>query len=176
MCSGARVKLAASTIGRMLKRRPPPPPPKKPEKVEATSKDKPSRVVTAREPHHVWHVDLTASTTGLPGAGFRTPWWPFALVLRWALSFHLALVLDHFSRALVAFAVFRKEPTAAEVCAFLDRAVAKAGRAPRYIVSDQGSQFQSEYRAWCKKNGVKPRFGGVGGAASCPICTPPWVA
>jgi len=155
----AGVKLAASTVGRMLKRKPPPaPPPKEPNKVEV----KPSRVVTARETHHVWHVDLTACPTGLPGAGFWAPWWPFALVLRWALSFHVGLVLDHFSRALVAFAVFRKEPTAAEVCAFLDRTVEKAGRAPRYIVTDQGSQFQGEYLAWCEKNGVRPRFGAVG--------------
>ena len=105
---------------------------------------------------------MTACPTGLPGAGCWVPWWPFALVLRWVLSFHLALVLDHFSRALVAFAVFRKEPTAAEVCALLDRAVVKARCAPRYVVSDQGSQFQGKYLAWCKKNGVRPRFGAIG--------------
>jgi transposase InsO family protein len=148
----------------MLKRKPPaPPPPKEPKKVQPKSaKGKPSRIVTARETHHVWHVDLTASPTGMPGAGFWAPWWPFAIVMRWVLSFHLALVLDHFSRALVAFAVFTKEPTAEEVCGLLDRAVKRAGRAPRYIISDQGSQFQREYRDWCKKNGVKPRFGAVG--------------
>ena len=71
-------------------------------------------------------------------------------------------MLDHFSRALVAFAVFRKEPTAAEVCALLDRAVEKTGRAPRYIVIDRGSQFREEYLAWCNDNGVRPRFGAVG--------------
>jgi transposase InsO family protein len=58
--------------------------------------------------------------------------------------------------------VFRKEPTADEICALLDRAVKGAGRAPRYVISDQGSQFQSEYRAWCVRNGVKPRFGAIG--------------
>jgi hypothetical protein len=31
-----------------------------------------------------------------------------------------------------------------------------------YIVSDHGTQFQSEYRAWCDMNGVKPRFGAIG--------------
>jgi hypothetical protein len=40
--------------------------------------------------------------------------------------------------------------------------VERAGRAPKYIVSDQGTQFQAEYRAWCKQHGVKPRFGAIG--------------
>jgi transposase InsO family protein len=62
----------------------------------------------------------------------------------------------------VATEIFRKEPTAAEVCAMLDRAVAAAGHAPKYTVTDQGSQFQGEYRGWCEGHRVKPRFGAIG--------------
>jgi transposase InsO family protein len=40
------------------------------------------------------------------------------------------LVVDHFSRKVMGWAVYRKEPTAQEVSEMLDRAVAKAGRAP----------------------------------------------
>jgi transposase InsO family protein len=170
----AGLHLAPSTIRRLLQkarpaRRPTPSPPFRPKPTVRKRVDagdavdpKPPRVVTARHPGHVWHVDVTSIAIGSIGSGFWVAWWPFAVVLRWMLSWHIALVLDHFSRALVGFAVFRKEPTAAQICALLDRAVASAGQAPRHIVSDRGSQFQSEYRNWCRRNGVRPRFGAVG--------------
>jgi transposase InsO family protein len=70
--------------------------------------------------------------------------------------------MDPFSRAVVGLALFRSQPSAAERCDVLDRAVARAGRALKYTVSDQGSQFQSEYRQGCARHGVKPRFGAIG--------------
>ena len=85
------------------------------------------------------------------------------------MSFHVPLVLDHFSRTLVAFAVFRKEPSAQDVCGLLERAVASAGASPRYLISDQGSQFQGEYRDWCRAHGVNPRFGAVGNHGSIAV-------
>jgi transposase InsO family protein len=48
------------------------------------------------------------------------------------------------------------------MCAVLDRAVERIGCAPKYIVTDQGPQFSAEYREWCKRRGVKPRFGAIG--------------
>jgi hypothetical protein len=104
-------------------------------------------------------VDFTTFPTA---AGYWAPWLPFALMLLWPFSWHIALVVDHFSRKILGFQVFRKEATGAELCALLTRTVERAGRAPRYIVSDQGTQFQAEYRAWCKQHGVKPRFGAIG--------------
>ena len=83
-------------------------------------------------------------------------------------------VWNHFSRAPVASAVFKKEPTAGEVCALLDAAVDEAGRAPRYIVSDKGVQFQKEYRAWCDKHGVRPRFGALGKHGSIAVIERFW--
>lgn len=94
--------------------------------------------------------------------GFWVSWWPFSLFTLWPVCWFVAVVLDHYSRAVVATAVFRKEPSSGDICALLDDAVARAGRAPRYTVTDQGVQFQSEYRAWCKRLGVRPRFGAVG--------------
>jgi transposase InsO family protein len=118
--------------------------------------------VTAKYPGHVWNIDITTIAIGPLFAGFCVSWWPFALVLRWALSWHIALVLDHYSRAVVSFGVFRQQPCAGDICTLLDRAVLAAGRAPKYTVTDQGVQFQSEYRAWCDQHAVKPRFGAVG--------------
>jgi transposase InsO family protein len=168
----AGLVLAASTIAR-LKKRPLPPPPAPAKKIDAPAQQQPAtpaqtptdeavvpeHVVTAKYPHHLWHVDFTTVSTC---AGAFLPWWPFALFSLWPFCWHLALVVDHFSRSLVAFAVFKKEPTGRQLSRFLDRAVAAAGKAPRHVVSDRGSQFQSEYLDWCTKNDAKPRFGAIG--------------
>ena len=38
----------------------------------------------------------------------------------------------------------------------------RARRPPKYIITDEGSQFRDEYRAWCKRRGVRSRYGAVG--------------
>jgi hypothetical protein len=43
----------------------------------------------------------------------------------------------------------------------LERAVQRAGTAPKYTVTDQGKQFQGEYRDWCANRHIKPRFGAL---------------
>ncbi len=162
----AGLHLSASTVERM-KNKPapapkpvPPPETTTPANTDTNKAKEPSapRIVTAKHPHHLWHIDLTV----VPAAGFWVPWWPFSLFVLWPVCWWVAVVLDHYSRAVVSVAVFRKEPSAEDVCALLDDAVERSGRAPRHIVSDQGCQFQSEYRAWCKNNSVKPRFGAIG--------------
>ena len=87
---------------------------------------------------------------------------PHALTQRWPFGGWVAIVLDHFSRDVVARGVFDKQPTGDDITALLDRAVREATAVPKYIVTDQGVQFQSEYRAWCKAHGVRPRFGALG--------------
>jgi transposase InsO family protein len=84
------------------------------------------------------------------------------MLQRWPFCWWVLVILDHFSRAAVGFAVFTSQPTAEQVCAALDLAVRRAGRAPKYTVTDQGAQFAGELRGWCARNGVKPRFGAVG--------------
>ncbi len=171
MLARAGLVLSASTVRRMLERtvpRPRPPgEPEPPAREDARAAPRSAgRVVFARYPAHVWHFDLTIIPTAL---GFWVPWIPFALAQRWPFGAWIAVVLDHFTRSVVANGVFTKEPTAAEVLSVLDRAVAKSGRAPRYTVTDQGSQFQKEYRAWCAAQGVRPRFGAVGKTGSIAI-------
>jgi len=36
------------------------------------------------------------------------------------------------------------------------------GTQPAHIVSDQGVQFRTEYRGWCRERGIRPRYGAVG--------------
>jgi transposase InsO family protein len=164
----AGLALAPSTVKRMKDRalanapRPTPPPATLDESTDAatgTSKSTAKRVVSAKRPHELWHCDITTMPTA---AGYWVAWWPLSIILKWALSWHIALVLDHFSRALLAFGVFKQEPTGKQICSLLARATCCAGRSPRYIVTDHGTQFSSEYRDWCKKRGIRPRFGAIG--------------
>ena len=172
----AGLHLAASTVRRTLERPRPKPSTNPPEPESPGPGDENEgapeparRIVKAKRPHHVWHVDLTTIPIGPPGRGCWTPWWPFSIVLCWLLSWHLVLVLDHFTRSLLAFRLVRREPSSSDVCAALDDAVLHAGTAPNHLISDQGSQFQSEYRAWCKLHGAKPRYGAVGQHGSIAI-------
>ena len=180
----AGLRLSKTTVGRMLKRAlPKAQPPETPKPIKATeasgsakatalskpeveAKPKAARTVTARYPHHVWHIDLSL----LPiVTGFWTPWLPFTLPQCWPFCFWICVVLDHYSRSVVAWRLFLKQPTAQAVCQLLDDARNAAGRAPKYTVSDQGSQFQDEYRVWCDDNDVRPRFGAIGKSGSIAV-------
>jgi putative transposase len=154
----AGLHLGATTIGRIRKEKPPPPPlqPEKPKAVEAKI-----RTVTAKRPNHVWHVDLTTVPTQF---GFWCPWLPFAWPQSWPWSWWVAFVLDHYSRRVMGFALFRKAPTSVEVRCCLGRAIAATGTTPKYLVSDKGSQFYptAGYKKWCRQCGIRPRFGSLG--------------
>ena len=63
----AGLHLGTTTVGRILKEDPLP----SPEDAAPST-----RIVTAKHPNHVWHVDLTAVPTSV---GFWAPWLPFAL-------------------------------------------------------------------------------------------------
>lgn len=163
----AGLEIAPSTVARLLaKPRRAPPTRGRSGAVSNQVGAKSGRIVAARYPHHLWHADLTVVPTA---AGFWVPWLPFSLPVVWPFAWTVAVVLDHHSRAVVACAVFRKQPTAAALCALLDRAILDAGRTPRHLVTDRGVQFQGEYLAWCKRRRVKPRFGAVGKKGSIAV-------
>ena len=152
----AGLHLGSTTVGRMLKekrRRFQPPF----EKVEKTVSD---RVVTAKYANHVWHVDLTTVPTG---AGYWCSWLPFALPQCWPFCYWVAIVIDHFSRRAMGVASFKSQPSSEAVRAFLGRAMHSANAKPRHLISDKGGQFWNDgFKRWCKRKGVKPRFGAVG--------------
>ncbi len=119
------------------------------------------RVLTAKRPNHVWHVDLTTVPTA---AGFWTTWLPFALPQCWPFCWWVAVAIDHFSRRVMGVSLFAKQPTSVAVRTFLGRTIAKAGTAPKYVVCDRGSQFDCNgFREWCQRSGIKPpRYGAIG--------------
>ena len=96
------------------------------------------RIVTAKYPGHVWHLDLTAVPIS---SGFMVSCFPFSIIPTWPFCLWVAVVLNHFSRKVVGFAVFIKKPTAREIRELLGRASGKAGKPPRHIISDRERMF-----------------------------------
>ena len=159
----AGLHLGATTVGRILK--------EKPQHEPSTSGDETSakdRIVTAKYPNHVMHVDLTTVPTSL---GYWCSWLPFALPQRWPFAFWVALTIDHFSRRVMGVTAFTKQPDCKAVCGFLGRTFSKAKKAPRHIVCDRGKQFDCDaFRKWCKKKGIqRPRYGAVGKSGSIAV-------
>ena len=124
----------------------------KPEKIQ---------VVRAKYPNHLWHVDLSVTPTAI---GFWVPWTPGSLFQIWPFCWWFVLVMDHYSRRCMGFALFKKQPTSLQVRQFLGRVIQLAGRTPKHLVCDQGPQFtDNDFKQWCKhKFGRRPRYGAVG--------------
>jgi putative transposase len=159
----AGLRLSATTVGRMLKAKPALPA----RPAHDQTQEEHGGIVTARHPNHVWHVDLTVVPTG---GGFWTSWFPYTLVQCWPFCWWVAIVLDHFSRKVVGFAVFKSQPTSMEVRSFLGRAISRSRAAPRHLISDRGSQFDCEgFRKWARRKSIRLRYGAVGKYGSIAI-------
>ena len=117
--------------------------------------------MTAREPGHLWHIDLTVVPIG---QGFWTTWLPFALPQQWPFCWWCVVVVDHFSRRIMKIGVFSDRPDCRTICTILGQTVHQAGAAPKYIVCDRESIFDCDaFRRWVKRKGIKPpRYGAVG--------------
>ena len=155
MLARAGLHLSATTVSRMLcdDRRP----------ALTALRDEPltaTRAVTARRPNHVWHVDLTTVPIG---GGFRCAWSPLALPQCWPFCWWVVVIVDHFSRRVMGVATFARQPTSAQVRAFLGRTIEQAKTVPEHIVCDRGCQFDCNgYRRWCRRRGIRPRYGAIG--------------
>jgi transposase InsO family protein len=119
-----------------------------------------SRVITARQPNLLWHVDLTTVPTAL---GSWTSWIPFALPQVWPFCWWMSVAIDHCSRRVMGFAVFPRQPSAMAMRGFLERHSREEGHQPRHLITDQGRQFVArEFRRWCRRRGIRQRFGAIG--------------
>lgn len=149
--------LGVTTVGRMLKEREK----ETPEAAGFVAADEAMEVqaqgpVTARQANHVWLTDLTLMPTS---AGFWVPWLPFAIPQRWPFCWWVACVVDLYSRRVIGFSVFAKEPTSVDLRSFLGRAMSQAAATPKYIVSDKGGQFYCPgFKAWCRRKGIEARY------------------
>jgi transposase InsO family protein len=145
----------------MLRKRPPP------RLLPALAAAETTRTVTANRVNHVWHVDLTTVSTT---AGFWCSWLPFALPQSWPFAWWLALIVDHYSRRVMGFALFPQEPTSEALRAFLGRTIATTRTRPKYLICDKGPQFWCDgFNSWCRRKGIRPRFGAVGKQGSIAV-------
>ncbi|MCY2931612.1 MAG: DDE-type integrase/transposase/recombinase [Planctomycetota bacterium] len=155
----AGLHVCATTVGRMVEARTPSPKPTQTPATQAAT-DAGARVVTARRPNHVWHVDLTAVPVG---SGFWTAWLPFSLPQCWPFCWWVAVVVDHFSRRAMGTVVFPTQPDGRQVRRFLDRTIRQNKAQPKYVICDKGGQFWCKpFKRWCRRRGIKSRFGAVG--------------
>jgi putative transposase len=148
----AGLHLGATTVGRILKESPRP----TPQEAGVPS----DRVVTAKRTNHVWHIDLTTVPTG---AGFWTPWVPFALPQCWPFCWWLVVVIDHYSRRAMGFSVLPQRPKSLAVRRFLGSTIARASATPKYVICDKDSIFWcAGFKRWCRRKRIRPRYGAVG--------------
>jgi transposase InsO family protein len=150
----AALHVSATTIGRIRKENP---------VLKPTPRAKPmpsAKRVTAKRPNHVWHIDLTVVPTC---AGFWVPWLPFAMPQCWPFCWWTAIVLDHYSRRVLATTTFKTQPASLQVRHFLGTVIAKIGTAPKHLISDSGAQFTCPgFKTWCRKNNIHHRKGAIG--------------
>ncbi len=65
---------------------------------------------------------------------------------------------------------FKALPTSEAVQKLLDCAIDEAGTAPKYLISDKAKQFWCpEFKDWCDRKGITPRFGAVGKKGSIAV-------
>jgi transposase InsO family protein len=171
MLARAGLRLSPSTVRRILRQ--PICPPANPNSSDAALRDakingstkanvvvaKPVRKIIAQYPHHVWHLDLTVVPTHL---GFWVPWFPFSCLQCWPFAYFVAALVDHFSRKAITSKAFEKLPSSGDITDWLDVIIQSVGQSPKYIITDQGTQFGEEYQDWCAARGIQPRFGAVG--------------
>jgi transposase InsO family protein len=80
------------------------------------------------------------------------------------------VILDYYSRRVMAITEFKAPPTSEAVQYLLDGAIDKAGAPPKYLISDKASQFWcAEFMGWCDRLGITPRFGAVGKKGSIAV-------
>jgi transposase InsO family protein len=146
----AGLHLGSTTVARMLSA----PARPKPAKHETHH-----RAVRSTRPNQIWNVDLTTVPTA---GGFWVPWLPWALPQRWPFCWWVGVIVDHFSRRIMGVAVFTQNPTSVAIRQVLGRAIRQAGTAPAHLITDQGTQFTDKgFRSWCKRLGIRQRFGAV---------------
>jgi pyruvate/2-oxoglutarate dehydrogenase complex dihydrolipoamide dehydrogenase (E3) component len=82
---------------------------------------------------------------------------------------HQLVWLDEFgwyrtlATAAASSASLSGQPTAEAARKFLARVMRKARVRPRHLITDQGPQFTDDsFRAWCKRIGIRQRFGAIG--------------
>jgi len=122
----AGIQISRSTVQRVLREPETKKPPRKPRPAtERPAGVRPDRLMKPKRANHVWHSDITQ---------IRTLWF----------TFFIAAILDGFSRKILALKVYRKTPCARNMAALMRNAATRHGM-PKFIITDNGSQFCKQF-------------------------------
>ena len=70
----------------------------------------------------------------------------------------------------MGISVWESPPSSLQVRRFLGQSIARTGRSPKYIICDKGPQFwNDDFKGWCRRKHISPRFGAVGQHGSIAI-------
>ena len=132
----AGIKVSRSSVQRILRE-------EKPKRRRASAADvimidgepvRPYHILRPRRINRTWHLDLTV----LSVLGRR---------------FHIAALLDGFSRKLLALKVYARTPTWVMMRSLVGRAARTHG-VPRFLVTDHGCQFRYRFKRSVKRLGI----------------------
>jgi len=121
----AAVQISRSSVQRILRepaREMPKTPALRKPAMEEPEGQQPHHLLPPKHPNHVWHIDLTCITI---------LWW----------TFYVVAILDGFSRKFLALRVYRKVPHSRELVRLVRRTAKICGQ-PRFVITDQGTQFR----------------------------------
>ncbi len=71
------------------------------------------------------------------------------------LRFSVAAIREGFSRRLLCLRVYRRTPRARDMIALVRRVAKEFGK-PRFLRTDHGTQFRSQFRVGMRKAGLLP--------------------
>ncbi|MEQ8771143.1 MAG: DDE-type integrase/transposase/recombinase [Phycisphaerales bacterium] len=121
----AGIGISRTTVRRILEEEPARPPRSYPDQRVTKA---PKHVQHPTEPGRVWHLDMTT---------VRSAW----------RKVEVAAIVDGYSRRIVALKAFGQRPRTEDLADLVeDAATASGGGAPRFLVTDHGSQFRGRFR------------------------------
>ncbi|MEL6797349.1 MAG: DDE-type integrase/transposase/recombinase [Planctomycetota bacterium] len=121
----AGIKISRTSVRRVLQEEPP----RRPGSANGHSRvtTAPRHVQHPTQPSQVWHLDIT---------DLRVLW----------KRFEVAAIVDGFSRRIIELHVFGQRPTTSDLAELVEQSAKKSAEAPRFLVTDHGSQFRAQFR------------------------------
>lgn len=132
--------ISPSTVRNILNsKKPPLKANRKSKKTSPNSNKHNNNKINAKSPNHTWNIDFTT-------------------IKILFINVYIFFVLDIYSRKLIYFDISLFNPTSFWTITRLKRSFAESIDTPKYIISDNGSQFISaEFKVFCKEYGISHR-------------------
>ena len=128
----AGIGISRSSVNRVLQEDPPKPA-KHYQDVRVTTAPKHVRHPT--KPNQVWHMDMTE---------IRVLW----------KKIEIAAIVDGFTRKVITMKSFGRRPKSDDLSKLIEASIESGGAAPRFLVTDHGSQFRAHFHQSIESLGV----------------------